>query len=205
MSAAQLLSQAEAHVRAAFSRQEVADVRQYGGEFNAAEIEHLSYNCPAILITTLGWLPEPVGGRLSGKRVRRLSIAAFVATKHAKREARMAQAMNIAERLALLMRDWVPTDTDTFAFAPADEEPSAENLFSRAVDKHGQALWLVRWTQCAAPQPTVDPAQLFDLLRVDITDHTQPGTVPPAPAPGPGGLLVTEDLQFAATPFPPTP
>jgi hypothetical protein len=192
-----LLDQVKSLVRDAFTRQDVATVEVYGGEFNSAEMDQLSYSCPAILITVLGWQPAGTGGRVSGKYARRVRLAAFVATKHAKRELRMAQAMSLAERLALVLRDWRPNDGAlAMDLGPAEAEPAAENLYSRAIDKQGQALWLVSWDQCVAPKPTVRPGELFDLLRVEITDHTQPGAVPAPPGSGVPDLVVTEDVQF---------
>lgn len=191
-----LLDQVVAFVRESFTRQEVATVDIYGGEFNSVEMDNLSYVCPAVLVTVLGWQPAGSGGRLTGRHARRVRLAAFVATKHAKRPARMAQAMSLAERLAMLLRDWRPTDTAVMSLAQAEAEPAAENLYSRAIDAKGQALWLVSWEQCVEPMPGIDPAQLFDLLRVDITDHTHQGTVPAAPSPAVPDLVVTEEVQF---------
>jgi phage gp37-like protein len=195
-----LLDQVVAFVRDSFTRQEVATVDIYGGEFNSAEMDQLSYNCPAILITVLGWQPAGTGGRLTSRHARRVRLAAFVATKHAKRSARMAQAMSLAERLALLLRNWTPADHALMTLAGAEAEPAAENLYSRAIDKQGQALWLVSWEQCVAPKPHINPAELFDLLRVDITDHTLQGSVPAAPSPAAPDLVVAETVNFKPSP-----
>lgn len=191
-----LLDQVVAFVRGSFTRQDVATVDVYGGEFNSAEMDQLSYTCPAILITVLGWQPAGNTGRLSGRYARRVRLAAFVATRHTKRGQRLAQAMNLAERLALLLRNWAPPEHALVSMAPAEAEPAAENLYSRAIDKQGQALWLVSWEQCVAPRPHINPAELFDLLRVEITDHTHQGSVPTAPTPAVPDLVVTEDVQF---------
>jgi hypothetical protein len=196
-----LLDQATAFVRGKFTKQEVKDVRIYAGEFSAAEIQATSYNCPAILLTVLGWSPEPSGKRLSGKRVRAVSMAAFIAFKHVNRDARMAGAMNLAERLSLALSSWVPDDGDTpISIAPVDTDPVAENLYGRAVDKAGQALWMVRWTQDV--RANLDPGQLFDLLAIDIVENDLPGQVPP-PAP-PGGVVptVTDAINFQQLPQP---
>ncbi|MCU7371565.1 hypothetical protein PEC18_12080 [Paucibacter sp. O1-1] len=195
-----LLDQVVAFVRASFTRQDVATVDIYGGEFNSVEMDQLSYSCPAILITVLGWQPAGAGVRLSIRHSRRVRLAAFVATKHAKRSARLAQAMSLAERLALLLGNWTPADHELVTMAGAEGEPAAENLYSRAIDKQGQALWLVSWEQCVALKPHINPAELFDLLRVDITDHTHQGRVPTAPTPAPPELAVTETVNFKPIP-----
>ena len=69
MSAA-LLTEVLAYVRCQFARAEVATVEPYGGEFSGEELDKLSYNCPAILVTVLGSAPEADNTRLSGKHVR---------------------------------------------------------------------------------------------------------------------------------------
>ena len=205
MSATHLLEQAVAYVRSRFTPRELITVQPYAGEFNAAEIERVSYSCPAVLITVLGWQPQGSGGRLQGRHVRRARLAAFVITKQARRELRMAEAMSLADRLALAVTQWRPVQSAAYDFGPVEGEPTAENLYSRAVDKEGQALWIVSWEQCFAPRPDVSPTELFDLVRVDITDYTQPGQVATAPAPAPAPLVVTEAVDFHALPFPPQP
>lgn len=189
-------------VRTAFTRAEVAEVLPYGGEFNAGEVGQLSYSCPAVLVAVLGWRPMEDSKRLTGRNVRGVRLAAFVATKHAKREERMASAMLLAERLSLLLRGWTPTSTDAMALAPLEDDCTVENLYNRAIDAKGQALWLVDWQQ--AVKPLLPPAQLFDLLAVEIVDTVQQGNVP-APATPPGSLLVSEEVNFENLPPPPGP
>lgn len=194
MSAA-LLDAAQAHIRSLFTRQQVLDVQPYGGEFSAAEIDKLSFSCPAVLLGVLGWQPGEATGRLRGRHARKVRMAAFIVTKHVRRTDRMLEAMSLADRLCIGLRNWQPASTTAFDLAALDEPPSAENLYGRAVDQAGLALWLVDWTQSIAPKPGLTDSELFDLLRVDITDTTQQGMVPAAPA-GPTGLVVTEDVQF---------
>ena len=181
-------------IRDAFTRQELATVDRYGGEFSAAEIDRLSFSCPAVLVTVLGWQPPGDRSRLRGKHARAIRMAAFVVTKHARRDERMAEAMTLAGRLSVLLRNWVPANTLPITAAALNEAPTAENLYGAAIDKQGLALWLLTWDQDAEPKPG-DGAELFDLLRVDIEDTTQQGQVPAA-APGPTGLVVTERVDF---------
>lgn len=199
MSAA-LLTESLAYIRAQFTRAELATAEAYGGEFSGDEIDKLSYNCPAVLVTVLGWSPETNGTRLSGKHVRNVRLAAFVATKHAKRELRMAQAMQIADKLAVALRLWQPSTTLPLTIAPLEKDAECENLYGRAIDKVGQALWLVRWEQCV--QPAVPLPRLYELLHIDVYDTTRQGTqgVPAAAplSPNSGPLVVTEDVTFAA-------
>lgn len=194
-----LLNAAVDYIRAQYTRAEVAEVRPYGGEFSGAELQHTSYNCPAILVTVLGWKPEPQSRRLGGRDVRGVRMAAFVVCKHAKQAQRMAQAMTLAERLCLDLKAWTPLQLDLpMAIGPLEQEPVAENLYGRAIDAKGQALWLVGWEQCV--KPTVPLPQLYDLLAIEIDDITHQGTAPvPSPAPAPA-LVVTEDVAFASLP-----
>ncbi len=199
MSAA-LLTKTLAHVRAQFTRAEVATVEAYGGEFSGEEIDKLSYNCPAVLVTVLGWNAETNGTRLSGKHVRNVRMAAFVATKHAKRPLRMAQAMQIADKLAAGLRLWQPSTTLPLTIAPLEEDAECENLYGRAIDKAGQALWLVRWQQCV--RPDLPLPQLYELLHIDVHDTTRQGSegapVAAPQTPNSAPLVVTEDVTFAA-------
>lgn len=199
MSAA-LLTESLAYIRAQFTRAELATVEPYGGEFSGDEIDKLSYSCPAVLVTVLGWSPETGGTRLSGKHVRNVRMAAFVATKHAKRELRMAQAMQIADKLATGLRLWQPSTTLPVTIAPLEEDAECENLYGRAIDKAGQALWLVRWQQCV--RPDLPLPQLYELLHIDVYDTTRQGREGvPVAAPQPPNsapLVVTEDVAFAA-------
>lgn len=181
-------------IRATFTRREVSTVQAYGGEFSAAELGKLGFSCPAVLVTVLGWQPPGEHSRLRGKHARAVRMAAFVVTKNAKREDRMAEAMTLAGRLCTLLRNWVPPSSLAINVAALQAAPTAENLYGRAVDAEGLALWLVDWTQDAEPKPG-DGAELFELERIEIEDTTQQGQVP-AHAPGPAGLVVTEQVDF---------
>lgn len=190
-----VLDQVVSHVRASFSTKDVKQVRLYGGEFNAAEIPFASYVCPAIFIACLGWSPQASGKRLTGRRVRACHLAAFVAFKHTDRELRMRGAMALAERLSLLLSEWTPDAGDQpMQMAPVDEDPTSENLYGRVVDKAGQALWMLRWTQDVKAQAT--PQQLAELLYIDIDEHYLPGQVPPAPPPAGVVPTVTDAINF---------
>lgn len=213
MSATVLLDQTVAFVRASFTKQQVVMVRKYAGEFNASEMTNVSYTCPAILLTVLGWQKPGGDSRLSGRHARNVRMAAFVVCKNAKdRESRMADAMTLAEQLAVLMRQWAPMTQEPSASAFAalnitaaglSDEPSCENLFNRTVDKQGQALWMVDWYQdvkgaipLGPARPAVPYDQLPNLTTVEIEDTTHvaqgPVTVPPPLTP----LTVTEKVTF---------
>lgn len=194
MSAA-LMDAAVAHFRAAFSPIEVAEVLPYGGEFTAEEVPQLTYRCPAIMVTCLGWQPAKNPRRLAGQGVRVVSMAAFVAVKHASRAQRLSGAMALAERAVLALLLWQPESTAALEIAPVDSEARAENLYGRAMDKQGQALWLVTWQQ--EVRTRVSPAELWEMTAIDITDTTHPGVAPdPAPPPSSPPLVVTETVLF---------
>lgn len=191
-----LLDQVLTHVRSLFTTTEVATVQEYGGEFDAAEVDQLSFTAPAVFIAVLGWRGMPTSTRLTGKHVRQYRLGAFIATKHAKRELRMRAAMAIAEKLVIGLRTWVPHVSTPIEIAGLEDEPTAENLFSRGIDKRGMALWLVDWRQCI--RPTVPLEQLYDLVAVDIVDTTQQGVTTTATSPAQTPLTVTEEVRFAA-------
>lgn len=195
-----LLTQALAFVRAQFTRQELATVQAYGGEFSSDEIDKIGFNCPAVFITVLGWDGATGSKQLSGRYARKLRMAAFVVCKAPKRETRMLGAMQIADKLALLLRDWEPANASTnpYTLGAIEDEPSCENLYTRAVDQLGLAVWLVRWEQCVKPEAGV--AQLVDWLRVDIEDTVRSTEPEPAPAPVLPDLVVTEAIVFAPVP-----
>lgn len=189
-----LLEQTIAYLRASFTRAQVAEIRTYAGEFSGPELTQIPFNAPAILVTCLGWKAEHHGQRLAGRLTRQVRMAAFIVTKHVDREKRMSQCMQIAEALAIALRLWAPDSTGLpVTLAGLEEDPRAENLYGRAVDAQGLALWLVDWQQCV--KPIVDLPRLYDLLTIDITDHTEQGSVSDAPATG-VAPTVTEDVQF---------
>lgn len=186
-------------IRGQFTAAQVAEVRPYAGEFNAEEVAQLSFRCPAVLVALLGWRPGK-SERLVGRSVRVNRLVAFVVTKHAQRDLRMQQAAAIAEQLGAALDAWSPADTEALAIGPLEEPPTVENLYGRAIDKAGLALWQADWRQAA--RTLVPPSQLYDLLAIEITDHTAQGTVPDAPVPPADPMTVTEGVQF--DPLPPT-
>lgn len=188
-----LLDQVIAQVRAAFTSTEVREVRAYAGEFSGAEVAQVSFNAPAILVTVLGWKPGN-SSRLTGRNVRLVRLAAFIVTKNAtSREARMREAMLLSERLCITLGLWVPSDTTAMSIGPLEADAQAQNLYGQAVDQKGLALWMVDWEQ--ACKSLLPPAQMWDLLSIEITDHTHQGLVPANTAPT-GTLSVTEDVLF---------
>ena len=190
-----LLAQAIDYLRGQFTRAEVATVDTYGGEFTAAETDKLSFACPAIFVTVLGWQPKHDSQRLVGRHVHQVKLAAFVVFKHAQRSARLAGAMTLAERVGLALRLWVPDSSALpLAIAPLEDEARAENLYGRAIDAQGLALWLVSWEQCT--KPAVPLPQLYDLISIAITDTVR-GGLAVAATPAAGALAVTEAINFA--------
>lgn len=213
MSAVVLLEQAVAFVRASFTKQQVVTVRQYAGEFSAAEMKNVSYTCPAILLTVLGWKKPEAGHRLTGRHAKNHRLVAFVVCKNGKsREARMAEAMQLAEALSVVLRQWAPMTQEPYASAlnalgvtvlGLDDEPTGENLYNRAVDEQGQALWMVDWYQCAKgviplgpTRPAVPYDQLPVLTSVVIEDTVHVNQVPAVAPPVEAVPAVTEKIDF---------
>ena len=208
MSAEILIEQALAFVRRSFSKSEVTTVELYGGQFSAEEISQKSYTCPAVFITVLGWQAPPAGSRITGRHAKQLRLCAFVAFKHADRVKRMSGALVLAEKLGIVLRQWTPmTDPGNAALAATigglDDEPRCENLYNRAVDKAGQALFALSWYQCAKPNVPLGPTRpgehyetLPPLTAVAIEDEVHvnqtPGvdTLPDTP------ITVTEKIDF---------
>ncbi len=194
-----LLDAAVSHLRAQFTRAQVAELRAYGGEFNSAEVMATSYNCPAVLVTVLGWRPEPQPRRLAGRNVRTARLAAFIAFKHANREERLRGAALLAEALCLQLKAWRPVDTGLAVdIGHLHTEPTAENMYGRAIDAKGQALWLVSWEQ--EYRALLPEGQLYDLIAVEIESLAVQGnpvqpTTPPAPA-----VTVTHQLDYQPLP-----
>lgn len=213
MSATVLLDQAVAFIRASLTKQQAVTVKRYAGEFNGAEMKHVSYVCPAVLLTVLGWKAADAGGRMTGRHTRSVRLAAFVVCKNAKdRESRMAEAMALAENVSVLLLQWAPMAQQPYAAALTalditasglSDEPSCENLYNRAVDEQGQALWLVDWYQTVKGsipigpgRPAVPYDQLPNLVAVAIEDTTHvaqgPVTVELPQTP----ITVTEKVSF---------
>lgn len=216
MSAVVLLDQAVAYVRAGLTKKQALTVQKYAGEFSGSEMSGVSYACPAVLLTVLGWKKPGSGARLTGRHARLVRLAAFVVTKNAKsREDRMAEAMALAEELSVLIRQWAPMEQEPTASALAalgvtaaglEDEPTCENLYGAAVDKQGQALWLVDWYQCVkghvplAPPIGAVPAPRYEalpeLVSVAIEDTVHVGHGPAAAPSAPSTLVVTEKIDF---------
>jgi hypothetical protein len=214
MSAVALLDEAVAFVRASFTRQQVATVRPYAGEFSAAEMPKISYNCPTILITVLGWKEAEAGARMAGRHVKQHRVVAFVLCKNVKsREARMGEAMAISEALCVVLRQWMPMTQEPYAarlkargvtVMGLDGEATAENMYGRAVDDAGQALWMVDWRQSAKGEiplgpvrPAVDYDALPALKTVEIIDTTTGAQTPPPDVVPQDPPTVTEEIIFA--------
>lgn len=213
MSAVALLDQAVAFVRASFTRQQVVTVRPYAGEFSAAEMDKISYTCPAILLTVLGWKEPQPGGRLTGRHAKNHRLVAFIVCKNGKnREARMTEAMALAEALSVVLRQWAPMTQEPYASAlkalgvtvmGLDDEASCENLYNRTVDEQGQALWMVDWYQCAKgviplgpTRPAVPYDQLPALTSVVIEDTAHVNQTPGVMAAPDAPIAVTEKIDF---------
>lgn len=213
MSAVALLDQAVAFVRASFTKQQVVTVRAYAGEFSAAEVGKVSYNCPAILVTLLGWKKPGPDSRLTGRHAKNHRLVAFVVTKNAKsREARMAEAMALAEALSVVLRQWMPMQQEPYKSAlqaldvtvlGLDDEASCENLYNRTIDEQGQALWMVDWYQCAKgviPLGPVRPAVSYEnlpaLTHVEIEDTVHVNQTPAVAAPPELAPVVTGKIDF---------
>lgn len=190
-----LLDQVQAYIRASFTKAEVVDVLPYGGEFSTAEMGKVSYSCPAIFVTVLGWQPLNGGHRLSGKYSRLVRVAAFVVAKHVNRDQRMRMGMALAEKLSLVMRQWMPDNTGglPITMGPLEDDASSENLYSQPVDRLSQSVWLVDWNQ--AVKPVATSTALIDWLSVAIED-TARITAPAAAAVGGTPLTVTEKITF---------
>jgi len=194
-----LLDKTIAYVRGCFDKRAVTQVLPYGGEFSSAEIPFKSYSCPAIFVSVLGWTPKPAGQRLAGRGVRSVNMAAFIAFKATDRVQRMNGAALLADQLCASLSKWTPTKADEpVSLMPLDTDPTAENLYGRAVDAVGQALWVVRWVQDL--KVNVQPGQLFDLLAIHIDEHYQPGTVPAPADPDRPPLTVTDAIHFSQEP-----
>lgn len=195
-----LLQAVQDYLRAQFTRQEVQTLEPYGGQFGAEDLRKVGFTCPAVFLTVLGWKPvgPGQGHRLVGRNVRDVRMAAFVACKHAKREARLIAAMNLADRVSQALTSWRPATGDQpYTLAPLDVDASCENLFGKKVDDAGLALWLVDWNQAVTPNPGVSWADLADLTRIEITDMTQEGDVPAEPDGGGAAPTVTEEVDFS--------
>lgn len=172
-----LLEQQLAYVRSLFTEQAVPTVQEYAGEFNAEEVNRMSFSCPAVLISVLGWGGAKDSKRMGNRRNARLhKCVAFVVTDDVNRIDRMKAATAIADSLAYGLTAWTPEDQPTCAISAIEEEPDAENMFGRAMDQKGLALWMLVWEQAAMPLRS--PAAMFDLTKVSIESTARHTSVP---------------------------
>lgn len=195
MSASTLQDQAVAFVRSQFTKLEVDDVKEYGGEFTEAEIRVKSFVCPIIFVAVLGWHPANDGRRQGGRKTDRVYMAAFVVTKSVDREERARSSLRLTERLAEALRGWFPDCTGLDSSISAlEERPTCENMYSRALDSENLARWLVKWDQLVTTLPSVlSTNPPVDLTGVDIVDKVR-STVDASTSSG--TLDVTDDVQF---------
>jgi len=167
------MDQARRYLRAAFKPEEVVDVTFYGGQFSAQEVGQLGFKTPALLVAGLGWSAPRSTDRLAGKRARAVHMAVFVVTGTGTREERMLEAQLLAERVDALLVDWSPVNAPDQAAEVAAPEPGVrcENVYNRAVDAKGLALWLVTWRQCVKANQA--SPQTYELLGIDIVSHVR--------------------------------
>jgi len=152
------------------------DVTIYGGEFGVDDVPRLSFDCPAALSTCVGWRKKAVGSYLSGFDVWEVRVAVFVVTKGAKREQRLQDAMDRAELISRLTRDWRGEGC-----LGKPEGQVAENLHSPKLDKAGLALWMVAWWQEAAFPHRLPLPELPELDEIDIDSSASPVATEAAP------------------------
>ncbi len=148
-------------------------VQDYGGEFSAEEMNVKGFTAPAALIACLGWRPTR-GGVMNGKRIWDLRIAVFVVTKNVKREERMRAAMIRAEWLAAIFAEWRPDDL----CAGKPQDIAAENLYGRAIDKTGHALWMVSWwhqLQLPIERNPYDELASLEQIEINTVGQTKVG------------------------------
>lgn len=140
-------------------------VENYGGEFSSDEVDFKSFSAPAAFVSCLGWRKVDRPLLLSGKYIWRARIAIFIATKETKRDSRMVSAMSRAAVLSAHFQGWRPE-----ACSGRAEDIDSENLYNRAIDKKGLALWMVSWWHEIELEDGQTPGHddLSDLKRVEI-------------------------------------
>lgn len=165
MNSGKLLDEIKQHIRANTAKLFVT-VEDYGGEFSSDEIDVKSFNAPAVFVASLGWRKVDKGTWLGGKNIWRERIALFVATKHSSRDKRMRDAMERTEVLTALFQNW-----RAVVCSGPPEDITAENLYNRAVDKKGMALWMVGWWQEVefSKQQQPNAPALPDMKQVEIS------------------------------------
>lgn len=178
---------------------DIKTVDFYGGEFDDKEITKYEFACPAVLITCLGFGSSKMLDRSGGKYAQAARMACFVVTKNATREGRLIEAADLAERLAVLIKAWNPKcptvqealpkgralqPEPQICILPAEcESVQAENLYSRKVDDHKLAIWLVSWMQGFEPEHGINTGLLAPLAGAHLDSAF--GVNPPAPATAP--------------------
>jgi hypothetical protein len=184
----QLLKEVKAHIKAE-ALGLFKQIEDYGGEFSEDEINAKSFNAPAAFVACLGWRKAKSGNVLAGKKIWRTRIAIFVVTKNTKREVRMTEAMQRAEVLSTIFEGWRPVEVCTSNPDGID----AENLYSRAVDKAGLALWMVGWWQEIEMKKGQRP-EMPDLEKVEIESVAR--TMVDAAAPSSPETAITHKLEM---------
>lgn len=146
----------------------------YGGEFDEEEVKRKSYSCPALFITVMGWADDESnkrmirqGGRAAPRGVR---IGMFIVTKSEKgRVARMLQSVNLTAAVEDYMKAYNP---DCAGYCAVEARRFvAENLYNEKIDKLGQAVFVLSFTQTLSTCKTLSK-DLPDLLGVDVVTHT---------------------------------
>ncbi|MCW5300871.1 hypothetical protein DXT88_22115 [Herbaspirillum lusitanum] len=190
MNSGKLLDEIKTHIKANTVKL-FATIEDYGGEFSSDEIDVKSFNAPAVFVAALGWRKIERGKTLGGKEIWRARIALFVATKHSDRNKRMREAMERTEVLTALFQGW---RAEICSGPP--EEIMAENLYNRAVDKKGMALWMVGWWQEVEFKKQQQPNApvLPDMKQVEIS--TTGKTHVPAQPETPNDSNVTHTLEM---------
>ena len=165
------------YLREMLPEAEVKTVDIYGGEFDHDEVGKTEYACPAVFVACLGW-SDPVDKRLGGSYARSAQMVVFVNTKHATREGRAVECVDLAERVMVLAQGWVPAcpaPVSDAAHAPqicldraAPRSFVGENMYTRKVDAKKLALWTVTWWQDFTPLHGLDPAALPSLLTTEV-------------------------------------
>lgn len=189
-----LLAYLHEHAGAAFRT-----IDEYGGEFNGAEVPRLSFNCPAVFVTCLGWQPPTGPARIGGKFASRSRFAAFIVTQDYRgRNTRMRMACDRAELVSALVADWRPPG----CAGPA-QDIRAQNLYGSAVDQKSMALWSVTWWHDTAwrdPREWIQQLPELDAVDIHSIGHTHVDDTPPAPNPLSVDHQITMDPETGESP-----
>lgn len=127
-------------------KSEVATLKSvvgHGGRVSLEELRRIALpaSAPAALVVVLGGDVEREGG--GGTGVCEAQVAVFVACLGDSQTLRDAEALTVAEAVLVqaVRNAW------DFDDAQAPARIRADNLFSGRIDRHGVALWAVRWNQ----------------------------------------------------------